>query len=243
VSPVRRVQIGDDGPRPDWDQPEPDDYEADRLRADEDVLSVEQYDAEERQRSVADERDVLREWVELEPHEHDAEPLRKRDLEPVEEIVRKARPLTEAQRRAQTTWGDVPRDAVPRRDQFNEDGHEMAPWQPGDDQRSDETAKYLRESDPDYKRQASASELAAEVSLRLARTFYFALGDKATVGISREDVLVAFAPGKPNARRRVLRRALREALCDLYADGSRHDLLAADLGCSRQALHTLMRKP
>jgi hypothetical protein len=105
-------------------------------------------------------------------------------------------------------------------------------WTPGDDLRSDETAEWLRERDPDHEVRAVASEIAAAMWTRLSGVL-----------ISRDDVRSAFAPGRPTAERRITRRALREALRDLYADGSRHDLLAAELGCSRQALHTLMAKP
>jgi hypothetical protein len=58
--------------------------------------------------------------------------------------------------------------------------------------------------------------------------------------INRDRIAMAFRDGRPNEARRRVRRLLRDALLDMWANGRSAKLIAQDLGCSRQALETLM---
>jgi len=66
--------------------------------------------------------------------------------------------------------------------------------------------------------------------------------------LSRERIAAAFRDGRPNEARKRLRRQVRDALLEIWANGGSAKLVADDLGCSRQKLYTLMdgaprRKP
>lgn len=249
-SSPRRVRI-DDCPPAALDRQ---DYEADCLQAGDEVLRVEEHEAQERERLAAEDREAERHYAALERSIYEAEIAdgggigRERDLEAAPEVPRSPRKpgrvLTEQQLRVQSEWSEVSRPPVSHCWVDQEDGHEMTVWRPGDDLRSDKTARYLRDRDPDYEVRVAASEIATEVLRRLSWALRLVGQDEDQIaGSLRVALRIAFAPGKPTAARRATRRAVREALYDLYADGARHDLLAVELGCSRQALHALMSKP
>jgi hypothetical protein len=256
---VRRVRIE----APEWAGTQ-DDCEADRLQADEEILSVEQYLAEERELLLAEDREAERGWRHETAKDEDDGPVRERDLEAVglDGARKPGRMLTEQERRAQE-WADIPRrpmspyidvgEAIVELWHGDEAEHEAEALgiqraeRPRDDCRSDSTDKLLRKRDPNFEVRREASEISKELLRRLFWAFQLeGQADEAQIADSiAAKNRIAFGSrrgGRPNAECRTIRRALRDAIADLYEE-SRHDLLAAELGCSTQALHGLMTKP
>lgn len=87
-------------------------------------------------------------------------------------------------------------------------------------------SEWLRANDPER----TAEGVTAEIAELLE-----------PYGLALAEARGAFPSGRPNVEIRALRRVVSEALAPTYEDGRNRKLMAQALGCSRQALHSMMR--
>jgi hypothetical protein len=239
---VRRVRIDDGMSRHEWDRLQAEVVgEWDRLRGDDEVLSDDEYRAEERAWLLAKDREAERENAELR-REYEAEiaeaggPLRERDLEPRPAVPTTAREpgrtLSEQQLRTQAAYADISRRPTSHYSELHGEALSLR----GRDKHFKEDAAtqvtgkaahdWLNANDPHLTRDGVAEEIAAA----------FDAG-----GLSLDDVRrSAFSNGKPNAAARELRAKVRSALLPIFQADRKRVLLSEVLGCSRTALYGLM---
>jgi hypothetical protein len=260
LSPIRRVRIEDVGPR------NVDDHEADRLQAGEEVLSVEEYEGVEAARLLAEQHEADLVRAEIERQIHEAEiadgggPFRERDLEPVEADPAKTRAA-----RKVGTEPVVPPNA--RKVVFPAGSIDTAPPWPtspyvdldngtivelwhGEDAEHEGEALSLRGGDRHFKEdRETQAELqparewleANDPHLTSAGVTVEIEGAFRSCGLSLDDARRAFPNGRPSAAVRDLRTKVRAALLPIYEADRKRVLMSEVLGCSRTALHTLMR--
>lgn len=252
MSPVRRVRIDD--------RPDESDYEADRLEADDEARSVEEYEADERERLLDCEAE--QQWADEESEDADG-PLRDRDLGTggFDGFRTPPRPLTEQERRAaaQASPADAPQfgqamaAAWPYRPSspYIDVGEAIVELWHGDNAEHEGEALSLRGGDTGHFKEDRDTQAAgrpagewletndpeltrAGLTAELANAFE-------PFGLSLEYVRRgAFPNGRPKAAARELRVKVRSALLPTYEADRKRVLLSEILGCSRQALHNLM---